>query len=94
MSTDRLDEVLALARQWRDQPTDYDEDTEQQIEDGLAITRLLGDPCPHVRRETTTWNPNAAKTWVGLLDHIPLPPEQHRCWVCGQVGNLGPGVVL
>lgn len=94
MNMDRLDEILALARQWRDQQTDYDEDTERQITDGLAICNLLGDPCPHVWRQTTEWNPDAPKTWPGLLDHIPLPPEKHSCWFCGQVGNLGPGVAL
>ena len=30
-----------LATEWATQPTDYDEDTEQQIEDGNAIVRAL-----------------------------------------------------
>jgi len=38
--------VLALAEGWATQPTDYDEDTEQQIDDGHAvrdaITAALG----------------------------------------------------
>ena len=29
--------VLALAEGWATQPTDYDEDTEQQIDDGHAV---------------------------------------------------------
>lgn len=33
--------VRRLAESWATQPTDYDEDTEQQIEDGRAILRAL-----------------------------------------------------
>lgn len=33
--------VRRLAEAWATQPTDYDEDTEQQIEDGQAILRAL-----------------------------------------------------
>ena len=38
--------VRGMAEAWATQPTDYDEDTEQQIEDGKAIVRALdgGDP--------------------------------------------------
>ena len=39
---DRLDAVVALARKWATQPTDWDEDTEQQIEDGTELLTLLG----------------------------------------------------
>ena len=38
----RLDAVVALARKWATQPTDWDEDTEQQIEDGTELLTLLG----------------------------------------------------
>ena len=34
--------VVALARKWATQPTDWDEDTEQQIEDGTELLTLLG----------------------------------------------------
>jgi len=33
--------VEALAAKWADQPTDYDEDTEQQIEDGRELRAVL-----------------------------------------------------
>ena len=33
--------VRGMAESWATQPTDYDEDTEQQIEDGRAILRAL-----------------------------------------------------
>ena len=33
--------VLELADRWATQSTDYDEDTEQQIEDGNAIVRAI-----------------------------------------------------
>lgn len=33
--------VRGMAEAWATQPTDYDEDTEQQIEDGRAILRAL-----------------------------------------------------
>lgn len=36
-----LEEIAKLAREWADQPTDYDEDTEQQIEDGRAIAEII-----------------------------------------------------
>ena len=36
-----VERVRALATEWATQPTDYDEDTEQQIEDGNAIVRAL-----------------------------------------------------
>lgn len=39
---DRLDAVVALARKWATQPTDWDEDTEQQIEDETELLTLLG----------------------------------------------------
>ena len=32
-----IEAVLALAEGWATQPTDYDEDTEQQIDDGHAV---------------------------------------------------------
>lgn len=35
-----LNEVFALATQWAEQVTDYDEDTERQIEDGRAILAI------------------------------------------------------
>lgn len=38
----RLDAVVALARKWATQSTDWDEDTEQQIEDGAELLTLLG----------------------------------------------------
>ncbi len=38
-------DILALAREWAEQATDYDEDTEQQIEDGHTILGLLGVEC-------------------------------------------------
>src|SRR5690606_23419107 len=37
----QVDAVRALATQWATQPTDYDEDTEQQIADGLALLDIL-----------------------------------------------------
>ena len=36
-----VERVRALATEWATQPNDYDEDTEQQIEDGGAILRAL-----------------------------------------------------
>ena len=41
-----IERVRGMAEAWATQPTDYDEDTEQQIEDGKAIVRALdgGDP--------------------------------------------------
>ena len=36
-----VEAVRSLATEWATQPTDYDEDTEQQIEDGGAILRAL-----------------------------------------------------
>ena len=33
--------VLTLADRWATQSTDYDEDTEQQIDDGKAIVRAI-----------------------------------------------------
>ena len=36
-----VEAVRALATEWATQPNDYDEDTEQQIEDGGAILRAL-----------------------------------------------------
>ena len=41
--------VRELAVQWRDQSTDYDEDTEQQIADGRELCNLLGIACTHAR---------------------------------------------
>lgn len=41
-----LTAVGALAEEWATQPTDYDEDTEQQIEDGEAILAVLADMAP------------------------------------------------
>ena len=40
----KVERVRALATEWATQPTDYDEDTEQQIEDGNAILRALDGP--------------------------------------------------
>lgn len=37
----RLAPICALADEWANQPTDYDEDTEQQIADGLALRAAL-----------------------------------------------------
>ena len=39
----KVERVRALATEWATQPNDYDEDTEQQIEDGGAILRALDD---------------------------------------------------
>ena len=39
--TEAVERVRALATEWATQPNDYDEDTEQQIEDGGAILRAL-----------------------------------------------------
>ena len=36
-----IERVRGMAEAWATQPTDYDEDTEQQIEDGKAILRAL-----------------------------------------------------
>lgn len=36
-----IDRVRALATSWAEQPTDYDEDTERQIEDGRELLALL-----------------------------------------------------
>lgn len=36
-----VDEIRALACAWADQPTDCDEDTEQQIQDGRHIRAVL-----------------------------------------------------
>lgn len=36
-----LGRIRDLATKWATQPNDYDEDTEQQIEDGRAILALL-----------------------------------------------------
>lgn len=36
-----VERVQALATEWATQPTDYDEDTEQQIEDGKQILAIL-----------------------------------------------------
>ena len=36
-----VERARVLATEWATQPTDYDEDTEQQIEDGGAILRAL-----------------------------------------------------
>ena len=36
-----VERVRALATEWATQPNDYDEDTEQQIEDGGAILRAI-----------------------------------------------------
>ena len=41
LALDALDAVLDLADRWATQGTDYDEDTEQQIEDGNAIVRAI-----------------------------------------------------
>ena len=38
-----VEAVRSLATEWATQPNDYDEDTEQQIEDGGAILRALDD---------------------------------------------------
>ena len=42
-----IERVRGMAEAWATQPTDYDEDTEQQIEDGKAILRALdgGERC-------------------------------------------------
>ena len=47
----KVERVRALATEWATQPTDYDEDTEQQIEDGNAILRAL-DATPETGRES------------------------------------------
>ena len=75
--------ALTLAREWRDQATDYDEDTEQQIQDGYEIARALGDPCPHAHRATIDFD-----VIEGRIVHKALTESEHRCWICGQVGNL------
>ncbi|RDI32416.1 hypothetical protein DEU38_103149 [Rhodococcus sp. AG1013] len=36
-----IERVRALAERWRTQPTDYDEDTEQQIADGHVLRAAL-----------------------------------------------------
>ena len=46
-----VERVRALATEWATQPTDYDEDTEQQIEDGGAILRAL-DATPETGGES------------------------------------------
>ena len=46
-----VERVRALATEWATQPTDYDEDTEQQIEDGNAILRAI-DATPETGRES------------------------------------------
>ena len=35
--------IEALAMEWANQPTDYDEDTEQQIEDGHTLLAALAE---------------------------------------------------
>jgi hypothetical protein len=40
---DTIDRVRKLAKEWAEQPTDYDEDTEQQIDDGNIILATLKD---------------------------------------------------
>ena len=45
-----VERARVLATEWATQPTDYDEDTEQQIEDGNAILRAL-DATPETGRE-------------------------------------------
>ena len=47
----KVERARALATEWATQPTDYDEDTEQQIEDGNAILRAL-DATPETGRES------------------------------------------
>lgn len=37
----KVAEVKRVAQAWADQPTDYDEDTEQQIADGLEILAVI-----------------------------------------------------
>jgi len=45
--------VRELAIEWRDQPNDYDESTDQQIEDGRRIIAVLDGRCAHLDwRET------------------------------------------
>ena len=39
-----ISQVRVMASEWADQPNDYDEDTEQQIEDGRAVLAALGLP--------------------------------------------------
>ena len=46
-----VEAVRSLATEWATQPTDYDEDTEQQIEDGGAILRAL-DATPETGGES------------------------------------------
>ena len=46
-----VERVRALATGWATQPNDYDEDTEQQIEDGGAILRAL-DATPETGGES------------------------------------------
>jgi hypothetical protein len=46
-----VEAVRALATEWATQPNDYDEDTEQQIEDGNAILRAI-DATPETGRES------------------------------------------
>ena len=46
-----VERVRALATEWATQPNDYDEDTEQQIEDGGAILRAL-DATPETGGES------------------------------------------
>ncbi len=46
---DRLKALQILAHAWATQATDYDEDTERQIEDGWTLLALLEDPVPQTR---------------------------------------------
>ena len=41
--------IEALAKEWAEQPTDYDEDTEQQIEDGHTLLAALAEARSQVK---------------------------------------------
>ncbi len=63
-----LNEIAALAEYWAYQPTDYDEDTEQQIADGneiLAILERLGLPGKRPKPPMADLNP----LWIEHLGH-------------------------
>lgn len=66
-----------LAARWADQPTDYDEDTEQQIDDGKALREVLAaHPEPQLQLLGRPFNREAAIT--ALEPYMKCSPQLAR----------------
>ncbi|MFG1794198.1 hypothetical protein [Nocardia sp. NPDC049149] len=83
-----LDTIRELATEWATQPNDYDEDTEQQIDDGRVLLGLL-------EGSTESSPPLGYVVLRGDFEHEDIELVDQRVWpdleIAGDVADRASG---